>query len=137
MSGLLGLQQKGKSQLLRDKVKVRETPTGWLLANLIDDLNPVITEWRNYYRYATRSGKEFAKHDWWLWWRLKAWLGKKYGGASGWKLPTMHRTRRTRARRMAVGRQEVRPVRRRQAPALPGPRSTHTEWMEQPRRNPP
>ncbi|MFC2254521.1 group II intron maturase-specific domain-containing protein [Labrys portucalensis] len=66
MSGLLGLQQKGKSQLLCDKVKVRETPTGWLLANLVDDLNPVITGWRNYYRYATRSGKEFAKHDWWL-----------------------------------------------------------------------
>jgi RNA-directed DNA polymerase len=65
---------------------VRETPTGRTLADLIDDLNPVITGWRNYYRYATRSGKEFAKHDWWLWWRLKAWLGKKYGGASARKL---------------------------------------------------
>ena len=78
---------KGKSQLLRDKIKakVRGTPTGWTLAELFDDLNPVIAGWRNYYRYATRSGKEFAKHDW-LWWRLKAWLGKKRGGASGRKL---------------------------------------------------
>jgi len=69
---------KGKSQLLRDKIKakVRETPTGRTLADLIDDLNPVITGWRNYYRYATRSWKEFAKHDWWLYWRLKSWLGK-------------------------------------------------------------
>ena len=68
------------------KVKVRETPTGRTLADIIDDLNPVITGWRNYYRYATRSGKEFAKHDWWLYWRLKAWLGKKHGGASRRKL---------------------------------------------------
>jgi hypothetical protein len=79
---------KGKSQLLRNKikVKVRETPTGRTLGDLIDDLNPVITGWRNYYRYATRSGKEFAKHDRWLYWRLKAWLGKKHGGASRRKL---------------------------------------------------
>jgi hypothetical protein len=79
---------KSKAQLLRDKVKarVRETSTGWSLADLIDDLNPVIMGWRNYYRYATRSGKEFAKHDRWLYWRLKAWLGKKHGGASRRKL---------------------------------------------------
>ncbi len=84
---------KGKSQLLRDKikVKVRATPTGRTLADLIDGLNPVITGWRNYYRYATRSGKEFGKHDWWLWWRLKAWLSKKHGGASGRKLRRQYR----------------------------------------------
>jgi RNA-directed DNA polymerase len=71
---------KGKSQLLRDKIKakVRETPTGRSLADLIDDLNPVITGWRNYYRYASRAWKEFAKSDWWLYWRLKSWLGKKH-----------------------------------------------------------
>ena len=76
---------KGKSQLLRDKVKakVRGTPTGRTLADLIGDLNPVITGWRNYYRYASRASKEFAKHDWWLYWRVKSWLGKKHGKASG------------------------------------------------------
>ena len=79
---------KGKSQLLRDKIKarVRATPTGWSLADVIDDLNPVITGWRNYYRYATRSWKEFAKHDRWLYWRMKAWLSKKHSGASRRKL---------------------------------------------------
>ncbi len=84
---------KSKSQLLRDKIKakVRTTPTGRTLADLIDGLNPVITGWRNYYRYATRSGKEFGKHDWWLWWRLKAWLSKKHGGASGRKLRRQYR----------------------------------------------
>lgn len=76
---------KGKSQFLRDKIKakVRETPTGLTLADLIDDLNPVITGWRNYYRYATRASREFAKLDWWLYWRLKSWLGKKHGQTSG------------------------------------------------------
>jgi retron-type reverse transcriptase len=41
---------KNKSQLLRDKIKakVRKTPTGVTLADLIDDLNPVIIGWRNY-----------------------------------------------------------------------------------------
>src|SRR5690606_33180317 len=39
--------------------------------------------WRNYYRYASRSGKEFGKLDWWLHWRLKSWLGKKHSKASG------------------------------------------------------
>ena len=70
---------KSKSQLLRNKIKakVRKTPTSVTLADLIDDLNPVVVGWRNYYRYATRAWKEFAKHDWWLYWRVKSWLGKK------------------------------------------------------------
>lgn len=62
---------------------MREKPTGRTLAELIGDLNPVIIGWRNYYRYATCSGKEFAKQDWRLYWRLKNWLGKKHGKASG------------------------------------------------------
>ncbi len=76
---------KNKSQLLRNKIKalVRGMPTGLTLADLIGDLNPIIIGWRNYYRYATRSGKEFAKHDGWLWWRIRSWLGKKHGKASG------------------------------------------------------
>jgi RNA-directed DNA polymerase len=88
---------KGKSQLLRNKIKakVRETPTGNTLADLIDDLNPVITGWRNYYRYATRATKEFAKHDWWLYWRLKSWLGKKHGKASAGTLRRIYAGPRT------------------------------------------
>lgn len=64
---------KCKSQLLRDKIKakVRKTPTDLSLAKLIDDLNPVNIGWRKYYRYAPRGWKEFAKHDWWLYWRVK------------------------------------------------------------------
>lgn len=97
---------KGKAQLLRDKikVKVRETPTGSSLSDLIANLNPVIVGWRNYYRYATRSVREFAKHDWWLYWRLRAWLGKKHSGASRQKLHRLsaeHGSRRTNVQKLA------------------------------------
>ena len=61
---------------------LREKPTGQTLADLIDDLNPVIIGWRSYYRYATRAWREFGKHDWWLYRRLNSWLGKKHGKAS-------------------------------------------------------
>lgn len=83
---------KSKSQLLRDKIKakVRNTPTGRNPANLIDTLNPIIIGWRNYYRYAVRAGKEFAKADWWLRWRLKCWIGKKHNKASGRTLREIH-----------------------------------------------
>jgi len=88
---------KSKLQLLRDKIKakVRAIPTGRTLADVIDGLNPVITGWRNYYRYATRASKEFAKHDWWLYWCLKSWLGKKHGKASGRTLRRMYTESRT------------------------------------------
>jgi group II intron reverse transcriptase/maturase len=71
---------KGKLQLLRDKIraKVRKTPTGRTLADLIDKLNPVIVGWRNYYRYASRAWKEFSKLDWWLDQRIALWLRRKH-----------------------------------------------------------
>jgi len=42
---------KNKSQFLRDRIKakVKETPAGLALTDLVDDLNAVITGWRNYY----------------------------------------------------------------------------------------
>src|SRR4051812_27241731 len=64
--------RRGRSQLLRDKIKakVKATPTGRRLDHLIEELNPVIIGWRNYFRYACRAVREFAKHDRWLWWRV-------------------------------------------------------------------
>lgn len=75
---------KEKLQLLRDKIKaaVRKTPTGRTLADLIDKLNPVIIGWRNYYRYASRAWKEFAKLDWWLDQRIALWLRRKHDKTS-------------------------------------------------------
>ncbi|MCK1448803.1 group II intron reverse transcriptase/maturase [Bradyrhizobium sp. 48] len=71
---------KSKLKDLRHKIKVRvkATPTGQALADLIDDLNPVITGWRNYYRYATWATRDFASLDWWLWERIGRWLHRKH-----------------------------------------------------------
>jgi group II intron reverse transcriptase/maturase len=71
---------KGKLKDLRHKIKVRvkETPTGQSLADLIESLNPVITGWRNYYRYATWATRDFAGLDWWLWERIGRWLRRKH-----------------------------------------------------------
>lgn len=92
--GVYGLSSGG-GRLLRTTARratlpnfqdTRGTPSGVTLADLIDDLNPVVVGWRNYYRYATRAWREFAKHDWWLYRRVESWLGKKHGKASGRKL---------------------------------------------------
>lgn len=60
------------------KVKVRETPTGKSLADLIDSLNPIITGWRNYYQYATGACHEFTKLDDWMRQRIGRWLRTKH-----------------------------------------------------------
>jgi len=75
---------KGKLKDLRRTIKamVRETPTGKSLAYLINKLNPIITGWRNYYRYATWACRDFASLDWWLRERIKRWVRKKHRKAS-------------------------------------------------------
>ena len=64
------------------KVKVKATPTGRSLAYLINTLNPIITGWRNYYRYATGACRDFNWLDWWMWQRVGRWLRKKHRKAS-------------------------------------------------------
>jgi group II intron reverse transcriptase/maturase len=75
---------KSKLKDLRHRIKVmvRKTPTGDRLANLINKLNPIVTGWRNYYRYATGASAAFSTLDWWLWQRLGRWLKRKHGHAS-------------------------------------------------------
>lgn len=71
---------KGKLNDLRYKIKsmVKGTPTGDSLARLIGSLNPVLSGWRNYYRYATGACRDFHKLDRWIWMRIGRWLKKKY-----------------------------------------------------------
>lgn len=71
---------KAKLKDLRHKIKVlvRDFPTGESLARLIEKLNPLITGWRNYYRYATGAYDDFSALDWWLGQRVDRWLRKKY-----------------------------------------------------------
>lgn len=75
---------KDKLQYLRDRIKakVRKTPTGRTLTDIIEDLNPVIIGWRNYYRYAARAWEEFATLDWWLDRRILYWVRRKHDKAS-------------------------------------------------------
>ncbi|UGR49404.1 group II intron reverse transcriptase/maturase [Pseudomonas aeruginosa] len=75
---------KSKLKNLRYRIKVmtKEKPTGLPLAELIEDLNPLLTGWRNYYRYATWAGRDFSRLDWWIWQRVGRWLHKKYRKAT-------------------------------------------------------
>lgn len=77
---------KGKLNDLRYKIKalVKATPTGTPLAAPIDRLNPILTGWRNYYRYATWACRDFHKLDQWIWQRIGRWLKKKHRKA-GWR----------------------------------------------------
>ena len=91
---------KGKLNDLRYKIKtlVKSIPTGYSLARLIDRLNPILTGWRNYYRYATRACWEFHKLDEWIWWRVGRWLRKKHRKAR-WRQLQRRFTRNVRGER--------------------------------------
>lgn len=69
-----------KLRNLRAKIKAMTdmSTIGQPVHNLIHKLNPLITGWRSYYRFATLVYAEFRKLDWWLWWRLFGWLRKKH-----------------------------------------------------------
>jgi group II intron reverse transcriptase/maturase len=79
---------KGKLNDLRYKIKamVKSIPTGCSLADVIDRLNPVISGWRNYYRYATGAYDRFNHLDFWIWQRVGRWLKRKHGNATWPKL---------------------------------------------------
>jgi hypothetical protein len=79
---------KSKLTDLRHKirVKVRGMPTGRPLTYLLSSLNPIITGWRNYYRYATHATRDFHNLDWWMWGRVGRWLRKKHKGRTWYEL---------------------------------------------------
>ena len=79
LSGVLRIP-KEKLQDIRDRLKQKTTRsnTGMSLDNLLNDINPVIAGWRNYYRYATGARKDFQDLDWWMWERIRLWLNKKH-----------------------------------------------------------
>jgi hypothetical protein len=70
----------GKLQRMRDTIKARTKRDSLTLplSELIDDLNPLITGWRNYYRHAMMACREFSTLDWWLWWRIYRWMRAKH-----------------------------------------------------------
>ena len=68
------------------KVLLRGMPTGWSLSYVISRLNPILTGWRNYYRYATLACRDFHNLDNWIRMRVGRWLKKKYRKAHWWSL---------------------------------------------------
>ncbi|NMG41902.1 group II intron reverse transcriptase/maturase [Chelativorans sp. ZYF759] len=71
---------RSKLNDLRHKIKgmVKDIPTGYPLATLIETLNPVLLGWRNYYRYAVRAYQDFTSLDWWIRQRIERWLKRKH-----------------------------------------------------------
>ena len=71
---------RDKLQNLRRKIKglTDRSTTGHSVRDIIRRLNPLITGWRNYYRFVMGAYREFKKLDWWLWRRLLGWMRKKH-----------------------------------------------------------
>ena len=102
---------KSKLKDLRHKIKamVRKTPTGEKLASLINKLNPIVTGWRNYYRYATGACDAFNTLDWWLWQRVGRWLKRKHKHASWTRMRCRYTGRRGNKGDWADGKTQLRP----------------------------
>jgi len=92
---------KAKAANLRRKVKQLTRPdsiSGSLGAKL-QELNPILRGWANYYRYCVGAGRIFVDLDWYVGLRLYCWLRRKRPKASAsalWKskLPSLLRPTR-------------------------------------------
>lgn len=75
---------KEKLQLLRNRLKslTDRSSVGQSLSELLQRINPIITGWRNYYRYANYASRDFNSLDRWCWERVRLWLKKKYPKSS-------------------------------------------------------
>ena len=91
---------KSKLADLRHKIKVmlKAIPTGHSLSYVIGWLNPRLTGWRNYYRYATLACRDFHRLDNWIRMRVHRWLRRKYRKAS-WRNLRYRFTGKTRGNR--------------------------------------
>jgi hypothetical protein len=71
---------KDASHRLREKVKklFRWQTTCCSLANRLQELNPLLNGWSNFYRHAWGAKKVFSSIDSYVWWTIKRWLRKKH-----------------------------------------------------------
>ncbi len=70
---------KGKAADLRRKVKActgSNTPSCSLTSKL-QELNPILRGWANYYRYCAYAGRMYTNLDWYVGMRIARWLHKK------------------------------------------------------------
>lgn len=71
-------RDKLRTLVRKIKILTDRSTTGGPVRKIIRELNPLITGWRNYYRYVMGASREFKKLDWWLWWRIFRWMRKKH-----------------------------------------------------------
>jgi hypothetical protein len=86
---------KEKLQMIRDRIKAMtsRSTTGQSFVELLNKLNPVITGWRNYYKYATGAQKDLNDLDHWLWFRIHGWLRKKHRKSTSHQLRRLYEIR--------------------------------------------
>ena len=69
---------KAKAVDLRRKVKrQRGKPIIRRLGHKLQELNPILRGWANYYRYCAYAGRVFTSLDWYIGMRIERWLRKK------------------------------------------------------------
>jgi len=75
---------KAKAADLRRKVKLLtgSSTTQVSLGKKLQEINPILRGWANYYRYCTFAGRVYSSLDWYISGRLWRWLRKKRPKAS-------------------------------------------------------
>ena len=70
---------KAKAADLRRKVKMltRGNTARCSLGHKLQELNPILRGWANYYRYCAYAGRVFTSLDWYIGMRIARWLGRK------------------------------------------------------------
>ena len=71
---------KAKTAALRYRVKqrTRRDRTYWSLSRQLQELNPILRGWGNFYRYCTNAKEIFTQLDWYVGDRLWRWMRKKF-----------------------------------------------------------
>jgi RNA-directed DNA polymerase len=94
MSGNLRIPP-GKLKMIRHRIKQMTTRTsvGRPLEDILKEINPIITGWRNYYRYATGASENFYALDQWLWERIRLWMLKKHPKKKGREVSSLYARR--------------------------------------------
>ena len=74
------LVPRAASHKLRERIKdlFRNVTFGKSLANRLQELNPLLKGWSNFYCHAWGAKQVFASLDHYVWWTILRWLRKKH-----------------------------------------------------------
>jgi hypothetical protein len=88
---------KDRTQRLREKIKQNFSRKTWgrSLEELVNQLNPILRGWSNFYRHAWGAKRVFVSIDHYVWWTIRYWLEKRHpdmgmralGKRYGWRKP--------------------------------------------------